>query len=178
MGRATDATDPKPFADRAARLLRERGLRVTRARRAILATLMREQKAMSHAEMLAAVGGLALDRATVYRVLVGLADHGVLARHDLGDHLWRFAMSDTTGGHDHPHFVCDACQDVTCLEGVVVATRDGHAVPIAIAQGSCTVRLSGICDSCRHHGPPSGTRLTTRQGHKAPRPTPIDKDPT
>lgn len=175
MGRASDATDPRPFADRAARLLREKGLRVTRARRAILATLMREQKAMSHAEMLAAVGSLALDRATVYRVLVGLADHGLLARHDLGDHLWRFALADTSRGHDHPHFVCDTCQDVTCLEGLVVAAKAGHAVPLAIAQGSCTVRLSGVCDACRHHGPPSGTRLTTRQVSKPLRPTPLEK---
>lgn len=166
MGRASDATDSKPFADRAARLLRERGLRVTRARRAILATLMCEPKAMSHAEMLAAVSPLSLDRATVYRVLVGLADRGLLARHDLGDHLWRFALADTPRGHDHPHFVCDTCQDATCLEGVVVTTKAGHPVPLAITQGSCTVRLSGVCDSCRHHGPPSGTRLTTRPGPK------------
>ncbi len=139
-----------PLAEEAIGLLRGRGLRVTRARRAVIAELLRERRPMSHGEMLVALQGLRLDRATVYRVLVGLADADVLVRTDLGDRLWRFEVNGRSAEneHEHPHFVCTACQSISCLHGVSVEVSAPDSAPRAIGAQLYAVRLSGICDTC------------------------------
>lgn len=147
--------------ERAARLLHSRGLRSTRARRAIIAELIRGEKPMSHGEMLVAVRALELDRATVYRVLIDLEGVGILARTDLGDRLWRFELRRKADHErDHPHFVCVTCQAVTCLIDASFALQVRSAGPKSLSAGTYAIRLSGVCDSC--NTPPSAASRRAR----------------
>ena len=56
-----------------------------------------------------------------------LVKAGLLHRHDLGDHVWRFELGEdpcAPSVHDemgHPHFMCVECGDVTCLPGVLLS---------------------------------------------------------
>ena len=63
------------------------------------------------------------DRATVFRNLTDLASAGLVTRRDMGDHVWRFALSregEADHGRQHPHLLCSDCGTVICLPDVKV----------------------------------------------------------
>lgn len=128
--------------------LRALDLRATGSRVAVLSALHEAGRPMTQAEVMAELGA-GHDGATVYRVLSDLAEVGLLRRLDLGDKVWRFELDDACRGvaFDHPHFMCDQCQSVTCLPELVLRTRDG-GVPEALVGAALTVRISGLCRRC------------------------------
>jgi Fur family ferric uptake transcriptional regulator len=78
-----------------------------------------------------------------------LADAGLLARLDAGDHAWRFELRDEEhASGDHPHFVCIDCGAVTCLPDVEVKISPAKGRKAAL--GDVTeVFLKGHCKDCR-----------------------------
>ena len=106
--------------------IRDAGLRCTAARLAVMQYLMSATGPLTHAEVSEAVGPVkGFDRATIYRNLTELTEARLVSRMELGDHVWRFELR-RPGGQggrpgEHPHFVCDTCGTVSCLEGVEVA---------------------------------------------------------
>jgi Fur family ferric uptake transcriptional regulator len=130
-------------------LLRAHGLRRTDPRVAVLGFLHGHPKPISHAELTDALAPLGLDRVTVYRNLVDLAEAGILVRSDLGDHVWRFEL---TGGHaeeaSHPHFVCTDCGGITCLPDASVSLVPSRRSPRALRTGHVAIQLKGVCDGC------------------------------
>jgi Fur family ferric uptake transcriptional regulator len=118
-----------------------------------LAYVQRATSPLSHGEITEALAGHGFDRATVYRNLMDLADKGILARSDLGDHVWRFelrrAESPAQGhGTDHPHFVCTDCGDIECLPTVAVRVVGAEGAPRALASKAVEVQVKGLCDDC------------------------------
>jgi len=85
------------------------------------------------------------NRTTVYRNLLDLARVGLARRFDVGDHTWRFEAA----GHarEHPHFVCNSCGDIECLEGVQLALADDRG-PRALRGREVDVQVRGVCDRC------------------------------
>ena len=131
--------------------LRAAGLRVTGPRIAVLRQLTQARTPLSHAEVCERVTLAGMDRATVYRNLMDLADAGLLRRTDI-DHVWRFEwvareQPPHTGGA-HPHFVCSDCGTVACLPASAVSLRAVRGTPRALRYHSVEVRLRGLCDAC------------------------------
>jgi Fur family ferric uptake transcriptional regulator len=88
----------------------------------VLQHLMAHGGPRTHAEVADAIADRGFDRATIYRNLTELTEARILARVELGDHVWRFEMrhgGDSAG--EHPHFLCTSCGEVSCLEDVDVA---------------------------------------------------------
>jgi Fur family transcriptional regulator, ferric uptake regulator len=126
-------------------LLTSRGLRVTEQRVLLLQELARIKSPISHPELTERMADSGLDRATVYRNLLTLADAGVLVRAQLGDKVLRFELpralkSDHT---HHPHLVCSECGNVRCLPAGTVKLH-GEAAKSDVAE----VQLRGRCVSC------------------------------
>jgi len=113
---------------------------------------MQARAPLSHAEVYELVTDAGMDRATVYRNLVDLADTGIVRRIDLGDHVWRFewvgAEQREHGADAHPHFVCSDCGAVACLPAESVAVRPVRGTPRALRQHAVEVRVRGLCDAC------------------------------
>jgi Fur family ferric uptake transcriptional regulator len=133
--------------------LRSHGLRSTSPRLAVLAHLQRATSPLSHGEITEALVGHGFDRATVYRNLMDLADKGIVARSDLGDHVWRFELRRQEAparghGTDHPHFVCTDCGDIECLPPVAVRVVGAEGTPRALAEKAVEVQVKGLCDDC------------------------------
>lgn len=129
--------------------IRAAGLRSTSARIAVYQVLLEATAPLSHAEVADGLEPRGFDKATVYRNLVDLADAGVAARRDLGDHVWRFELlAEDAQQHTHPHFMCDTCGEVTCLPEVEVHIKPtkGRKRP-AMGQIS-EILLKGTCDRC------------------------------
>ena len=133
--------------------IREAGLRVTAPRVAVLQRLDEATAPLTHAELADALGPAGWDRATIYRNLIDLTDAGMLRRSDVGDHVWRFerVREAAASGHvsgAHPHFVCDACGDVSCLPGEAVEVHASRDTPRSLKGGAVEIQVKGRCDRC------------------------------
>jgi Fur family ferric uptake transcriptional regulator len=129
--------------------LRERGLRATAPRIAVLVVLHEAEGPLTHEQVMEVLPGGAFDKATVWRVLADLADCGMLRRMDLGDRVWRYELRDACRAisEEHPHFMCEACGEVRCLPPLFVRAADG-SVPVVLRGAELQVRVTGRCAGC------------------------------
>lgn len=139
-----------PDAAEAKRRLRSAGLRATAARIAVVRLLASQATPASHGEVVDALSDLGFDQSTLFRCLKELAEAGLVATLELGDHVRRFELTETTasGGPGHPHFMCTACGELSCLSDyeVAVTPKPGGK---AMAIGEVTeVLVRGVCASC------------------------------
>jgi Fur family ferric uptake transcriptional regulator len=155
------ARKPAPSLDAVRAVVRDAGLRCTAARLAVLEHLVAARGPKTHAEVASALADRGFDRATIYRNLTELTEARLVSRMELGDHVWRFELRrpPAPGGRpgEHPHFVCESCGEVSCLEGVEVAIS--HRPTAARAAGGRPragrrigsvreVLLKGQCPEC------------------------------
>lgn len=145
--------------------LRDKGLRVTRARIDVLRVLSESPTPLTVQGVLEALADQHADRVTVYRTLNSLLEAGIVHKVDPGDRVWRYGLLAPTNGHaheGHAHFVCDACGTVRCLEDstIKVSMKSGAAAErFKITQRD--IYLHGTCERCleggteEHAGPPS-----------------------
>jgi Fur family ferric uptake transcriptional regulator len=135
-------------------VLRAAGLRVTLPRLAVIWVLRRADTPLSHGDVAAALADRGLDRATVYRNLLDLVRVGLARRTDLGDHVWRFesarsgAVGRSTGGREHPHFVCNECGSVECLDDLTLQLGGARRAPRAVRTKAVEILFKGRCDRC------------------------------
>ena len=79
--------------------VRTAGLRATTSRVAVLQHVSAAGKPVSHADVADNLVPQGYDKSTLYRCLVELADAGLLARLDAGDHAWRFEAKGANDEH-------------------------------------------------------------------------------
>ncbi|MBO3087866.1 Fur family transcriptional regulator [Cellulomonas dongxiuzhuiae] len=156
-GAVAVAADPATTIERVGVLLRARGERMTRARRAVLTVLVGDGAHLGAEEVVGRVAALdaGVHRATVYRTLDALAGLGVVQH----VHVRRTgtAYHLAHGGREHLHAECRRCGVVQDLPGDLlddvaraVLDRDGFTVePTHVA-------LSGLCAACATVDPPGG----------------------
>jgi Fur family transcriptional regulator, ferric uptake regulator len=126
-------------------LLRGAGLRSTAPRLAVLAHLRAVGRPVSHPEVADALAPRGFDRASLYRNLIDLTEHGILTRHDYGGHVWRFDLRErgaSRHGADHAHFVCTDCGEVECLPEAQVR------MPRRVVRRAVAVEVKGLCAEC------------------------------
>lgn len=134
--------------------IRASGLRATAARAAVYEVLLAAGGPVTHADVCDKLEGAAFDRATIYRNLVDLAEAGIARRSDLGDHLWRFELTDRDHDHHaedeaaHPHFVCTECGTVECLPDGAITVAAVKGAPRALKKAKVEVQVRGTCNDC------------------------------
>lgn len=129
--------------------IRAAGLRGTAPRIAVYQYLEQATAPLTHAEVSAVLEERGFDKATIYRNLIDLAESGVLARRDLGDHVWRFELlREGDEVHTHPHFVCDTCGEVKCLPDVDVQIKPTKGRKSSKMGTVSEVLLKGTCQAC------------------------------
>ena len=130
--------------------IRAAGLRCTPARLSVLEHLSAAARPLTHAEVADQLATKGFDRATIYRNLVELAEVGLAARIELGDHVWRFEIK--RAGHEqpseHPHFVCVDCGEVSCLPSESVRFTPPLAGKSSLLGQVTEVLLKGHCGQC------------------------------
>ena len=129
-------------------LIRKAGSRATPARIAVMQELRAATTPLTHADIADRLVPLGFDKATVFRNLNDLTEIELVARTELGDHVWRFEAIDPDHPEkgSHPHFVCTSCGTVQCLEPMEftsVSKRKAGAI------GTITdILLKGKCADC------------------------------
>jgi len=127
------------------------GLRSTSSRLAVMRQLRAARQPISHAELADDLMTAGLDRATVYRNLMDLVEKGIVARAELGDHVWRYELRRDGHEHnaEHPHFVCIDCGKVTCLNDVKVDISPAPGSKKSSISSLTEVLLKGHCEKCK-----------------------------
>ncbi len=147
MAEKTRRIDPEEV-ETIRELLRSNGIRATPARIAVMQELRAAKSPLTHADVTEKLVPLGFDKATVFRNLNDLADADLIARTELGDHVWRFEVldPDRPAGEKHPHFVCVECGGVTCLDEMVFTSSSKRR---AKAIGRITeILIKGHCTGC------------------------------
>jgi Fur family ferric uptake transcriptional regulator len=112
---AHDEPAPKQL-DWAIGQIRERGLRVTPQRRDMLAALLKSERPLSAEEVFGRLKKGTSDLATVFRSLGNLEEIGLLRRHEFGDGVRRYEV--TQEKEHHHHFVhCRSCGNIEAFDG-------------------------------------------------------------
>jgi Fur family ferric uptake transcriptional regulator len=160
------------YQAQAEELLRRTGERVTRGRVMVLASLLEAKRALTHAEVETRIERLYdIDRVTVYRVLDWLTQLGLTHRLAGDDRIWRYmtphhARPHGAGHQPHPHFKCNTCGDVICLDEIVAAPR--VALPAGYRGEELEVTVKGQCAVCapRKTAGSRNMRRTTRASRR------------
>lgn len=140
----------RPTDDELAEELRAAGLRRTQPRLSVLRYMRAAGRPLAHAEVAEGLEKLALDRVSIYRVLIDLARVKILTRTDMGDHVWRFGVAGGEASHarEHAHFVCTSCGKMACLPEGTVRIETTAKAPRAVKKRDVEVQLKGECDAC------------------------------
>lgn len=135
--------------EQARTMLRDAGLRATSPRLAVLMLLSAEEGPLSHTETLKHLGDSVWEPSTVYRVLVKLADVGLLRVVTRAEGMARYAVASRAerDPHGHPHFACCRCGKVSCLPGDVVMRRAVNG-RWGVVLRHATIQFQGTCPDC------------------------------
>jgi Fur family ferric uptake transcriptional regulator len=142
------ATRPSPSD-----LLKQINLRRTPVRLGVLNVLAAAQQPLGVQQVLDKLPEHT-DTVTVYRTLNTFTTKGVVHRVRGEDRTWRYAISPADAGapaaHAHPHFVCDTCGTVECLEQSPIPATLVRSLKVAeqYEVRYPEVVLHGLCPRC------------------------------
>ena len=133
--------------------LTERGVRLTRPRRAVVDALAKSHGPVSVAEIHAGLDDRRVDLGSVYRTVALLCRLDVVRPTDTSTTTQRFELTERFTGHHH-HLVCRRCGDIQDVDGCVL--QDQALARLArrirqVARFQVTehdIRLYGICARC------------------------------
>lgn len=129
--------------------LRERNLKVTKARLAILRVFGNEKDPLSAERIYEKVARAHVDKATVYRALGTLEKSGLLRSVDIGHNHGHYELAT---GPEHHHIICTRCGKIEevfiCVDPKTLkaALRQSHAF-VTIEKHA--LELYSICRECR-----------------------------
>ena len=131
------------------KLLKTKNLRVTKLRTALLENLANLSKAVSNQEIQNSL--IKFDRITLYRTLNTFIERGILHKITFEDHQNFYALcgTDCTTDrykHQHVHFQCNQCKEVSCLEAKepIQLSISSHLV------NEIEITASGLCQECHN----------------------------
>ena len=129
------------------KLLKTRNLRATELRVALLEIISNLGRAVSYKEIQNSL--IKFDRITLYRTLNSFIERGILHKIILEDNKNFYALCNlecTTDKHQHQHihFQCNQCKEVSCLESKepIELGISSHLVD------EIEIMASGICQDC------------------------------
>ena len=120
--------------------------RNTTAKTAITEILKDSKKALSHTEIHKITNDLC-DRVTIYRILDRLVNDDVIHKIVDLDGTVKYAKCHHTHPvqiHNHAHFSCENCHEITCLESV----KPSYIIPHNYKVNDINFTLSGLCPNC------------------------------
>ncbi len=144
--RVSFLSSPTPLsAEAVAEQIRRAGARATPARIRVLQLLRAAPTALTHNEIELALGALALDRVTLYRVLDWLVESGLAHKNTDAHRVFRFSAAAAGEHTTHIHFRCEHCGGVFCLDAAPPAAP---ILPLGFSLSRMDFDLRGCCSAC------------------------------
>ena len=130
----------------AAKILKKRGLRITKIRVEILETLAANLQALPYSKLQKDLSRF--DRTTLYRTLLILRDKGFIhkALEEKGESYYALCSNCTSSmhNHNHVHFKCNRCSSVQCLH---ITNKLDLSIP-KMSINSIEITAKGTCSAC------------------------------
>jgi Fur family transcriptional regulator, ferric uptake regulator len=142
---------PPSWPDQVDLTLRAAGLRHAEARQRVVNLLAREPCALSAAEIEDALRAQRqpVGRASIYRALELLAEHGLVERVPVGPGLTRFERAHPGGEHHHHHLVCEQCGRLVAFDDPGLERAiDRLSARLGVRVEHHEVLLRGACLDC------------------------------
>jgi Fur family ferric uptake transcriptional regulator len=139
------------WAAHARAVLDQAGHRKARARNALIDLLASQTCALSALEIEDRLRESEdrVSRASIYRILELLGDHGLITRLELGDGTTRYEPIDPGGDHHH-HLLCDSCGRVVPFDDRdLERSIDRLTRRLGFHAHDHEVVLHGACDTCQ-----------------------------
>ena len=131
--------------------LKEARLRRTPMRLAILDVLIHSDEPLGAAQIQARLPA-GTDLVTVYRTLRTFTEKSLAHRVRGEDQTWRYALGKPVdrARHRHPHFVCNDCGTVACMDEVAIPSRFVRSLHVGRQYEVSwpEVILHGLCPKC------------------------------
>jgi Fur family transcriptional regulator, ferric uptake regulator len=140
------------WADYARGVLDRAGHQKGRARDALIDLLAGQSCALSALEIEDRLreGDQRVARASIYRILELLGEHGLVARLELGDGTTRYELIDPGGEHHH-HLLCDSCGRVVPFDDRDLELAiDRLSRRLDFRTDDHEVVLHGACRACQN----------------------------
>jgi len=133
-------------ADVALRRMKEKSLRVTAPRQALLRVLDEARRPLSAEEIHTLAGDGTLDLVTVYRSLGALEEAGIVQRHPLERGRSLYALP--APGHHHHHVICRRCGRLDRLPGCDTGAVEAAARAKGYGDLTHVLEIYGVCPAC------------------------------
>lgn len=124
-------------------ILKSKGIKKSAQRIAIINILQQCYIPMAESEIKDKLGDI-YDRITFYRTIQTLLSAGIIHRVVIDNLTVKYAFNEEQD-HDHVHFFCKVCGEVTCWRDIV---PHGYKLPRQFVPQECEVLIKGICDKC------------------------------
>jgi Fur family ferric uptake transcriptional regulator len=135
------------LVDQVASALRARGERMTGPRRAVIEVLAATPGHLTAEQVVEALAGTTVHRASVYRSLEALSDLGVVQHVHLGHGATSYHLADQHGPHLHAQ--CRTCGTVLDLPPTLLDTAARRLLrDTGFRLDAAHVALSGRCATC------------------------------
>lgn len=132
----------------AEKILEDARVRVTANRLLVLRALLAAKTPLSLIELETELE--TLDRSSISRTLTLFADNDLVHMIEDGRGITKFELchshDHSEANDEHPHFYCEKCHRVFCLDSEMVPHV---AVPAGFEVRSVNYMLKGLCSNCR-----------------------------
>jgi Fur family transcriptional regulator, ferric uptake regulator len=89
------------------------------------------------------------DRTTFYRSFKTLVEHQILHKIVIDTSLVKYGLDQSRlNQHIHPHFFCNDCHAVSCLEEL---ETESIRLPKGFVSQETEILIKGICPECKSH---------------------------
>jgi Fur family ferric uptake transcriptional regulator len=129
--------------------LRERGMRVTAERLALLDEIFAQHGHLDAEQLFARMKshGLKISRATVYRILELLVESGLARKYRMGRD--RYLYEHVHPGQTHDHITCRSCGQVVEFVSPSIAALLGEICKAhGFVEGEQALQVMGLCRIC------------------------------
>lgn len=131
---------------KAREILRQFKFHCTAGQVAVLGVLLDADCPLSQEEIAGRMSGQA-DRATIYRILERFCQKGLVHQAFVDGRAVRYELGDRcTDSQCHPHFLCDGCGEVFCMDDVTVPLAEGLGKGFVLRRQK--VMIEGLCPEC------------------------------
>ncbi len=125
-------------------ILREKGLKKSAQRIAIISILQDKQIPLTESDIKEEMGDM-YDRITFYRTMQVLLENDIIHRITVDNVTVKYALNNAKN-HNHIHFYCKICHSVICFEDIPLQR---YRLPEDFEQEECEVLIKGVCDKCK-----------------------------
>ena len=131
-------------------LMASHGVKPTPLRQAVLELLAVTPRALRAPEILSLVRTRRpVNKVTIYRILDDFTRRGILRKLSLEGRVCHYELA-CEHHPPHPHFQCQTCQEVQCLQPVPLLSMWKELQgPVGNRADHIEIRVAGLCFKCR-----------------------------